>query len=285
VVSFAPDYDDYVVTEEVTLTRIIALANQKGGAGKTTCAVNLACGWARLAGPDKRVLLIDADPQANATAVLMSIEFAAGPRQVGVDVLYEVLLKKAAADDAIQTLELSPSGDYAGAQLDILPAHLQLTVLERKLFGEFQAENRLMTSLQPIMQNYEAIIIDCPPSLGLLTLNALMVAHEVIIPVDPGLFPLIGLELLTETIEMVRDANPELHIAGVVPVMTDRTVLSRDTKKQLDASFGDLVLPEIPRRVAIGEAHTRGGDVFSFEPAGDGSGAYLKMVQEVMSRG
>lgn len=266
------------------MTRVIAIANQKGGAGKSTTAINLACGWARLTKPGN-ILLIDIDPQANATAVLLGMEFATGPRQVGVDLLYEVLLQQAAVKDVIKNVPLDKSGKYKKTILDILPAHLQLSTLERKLYGEFQVESRLTNAMKGVVDWYEAIIIDCPPSLGLLTLNALMLANEVIIPVDPGLFPLIGLGLLNETIGMVQAANPNLKISGIVPTMSDRTVLGRETHEQLSSTYPDLVLPAIPRRVAYGEAHASGSDIFTFAPESDAAQAYINLVKEVIKRG
>lgn len=261
------------------MTRIIANANQKGGVGKTTLAINLSSGLART-DPNLRVLLVDADPQANATAVLLGIPFAAGPRTEN-DTIYEVLVDQVPISAALQRLEL----DDSGAVLDILPSHLDLASAELELVNIFERERRLQRALVPIRNQYDYIIIDCPPSLGLLTLNALMAATEVLIPVEPGIFPLIGLNLLNRTIEMVRQSNAGLHILGVVPTLQDRTALARDTIDQLAQAFGDRLLPAIPRRVAVGEAHSAGMDIFTYDTGGDSAEAFAALLQEVMRRG
>jgi chromosome partitioning protein len=162
---------------------------------------------------------------------------------------------------------------------------LQLAEAEAQLMGEFHREYRLKTALAEIDGQYEVIIIDCPPSLGVLTMNALLAANEVVIPVEPGVFPLVGIQYLHSTIGKIQQVNQDLHITGVLPTMVDRTVLARETRDQLVKSFGDMVLPDIPRRVAIGEANAAGKDIFGFEPSGDSAQAFAEVVQEVMARG
>jgi chromosome partitioning protein len=265
------------------MTRIIAIANQKGGVGKTTSSINFACGWARLVGPEK-VLLIDIDPQANATAVMLGIEFAAGPRQSNLPTIGEVLREETVATDAILRVELEPSGSYAGSTVDIIPAHLELATIEVELSVAFRGEYRLRKSLGNIGHHYDVIIIDCPPSLGILTLNALVYASEVIIPVDPGVFPLIGLNLLRSTIGQVQEANPRLRLTGVLPTMCMNTAISGETVQELKTTFGDLVLPEIPRRVAIEESNVNGVDVFGAAPSTDGAQAYERAIRELINR-
>ena len=264
------------------LTRIIAIVSQKGGTGKTTNAINLASGLAR-ADIKRKVLLVDSDPQANATAVLLGLPFAAGPRQQGVPSTYEVILKEAQADEAVRNMPLPDAGS-AEASLDILPSHLDLASAELELVNAFERERRLRRALEPIATMYDFILIDCPPSLGLLTINALMAASEALIPVDPGLFPLIGLNMLYKTIDMVRKANPELRVLGIVPTLVDQTVLARDTRSELTESFGNDLLPAIPRRVAVGEAHAAGQDIFAYEPGGDVAQAYTKLIEEILYR-
>ena len=266
------------------MTRIIAVANQKGGVGKTTCSINIAYGWARIRGGSS-VLLVDADPQANATSVALGIPFANGPRRAGTGVLYEVLLERLKASEVIQTIAVEANSQYPATSLDILPAHLQLAEAEAQLMGEFHREYKLKTALSEIQDQYEVIIIDCPPSLGVLTMNALLAANEVIIPVEPGVFPLVGIQYLDSTIKKIKQVNQGLHITGVLPTMTDRTVLARETREQLVKSFGDMILPDIPRRVAIGEANAAGLDIFGFEPHGKSARAFAAVVQEVIARG
>jgi chromosome partitioning protein len=269
------------------MTRTIAIANQKGGTGKTTSAINIACGWARAVGPD-RVLLVDLDPQANATAVALEVPLAVGPRRADVPTIKEVLLEEATAADAIQIKALpgvdGPQGPQPDSNLHVLPSHLELAVLEPLLSNTFRGEYRLKKQLEPVRRTYEVIIVDCPPSLGTLTLNALIFCQEVLIPVDPGLFPLIGLGLLFNTIETVREANPQLHITGVLPTLVGRTVVSRDTLTQLQDNFAHLLLPEIPQRTLINEAHTAGEDIFSFSPSSDSAEAYAAVVTALRNK-
>lgn len=269
-------------------TRLIALASQKGGVGKTTAAINIASGWARM-GRGKRVLLIDLDPQANATAVLMGVPFAAGPRQEGVPTVREVLMEEATVEETLQEIELpgmrlKGGKTYPAGVLHVLPSHLELAMIEPVLNSRFMGEYRLKTAMESIVDNYDAIIVDCPPSLGSISLNALLFCHEVIVPIDPGLFPLIGLALLEKTIVQAQKINPDLHIAGILPIMIDKTNVSADTMAQLEAHYSDLILPIIPRRTIIGEAITAAQDVFSYAPASNGADAFAALLQDLMTK-
>jgi chromosome partitioning protein len=266
------------------MTRTIAIANQKGGVGKTTTSVNIACGWGRL-NAGSRILLVDIDPQANATSVLLGMEIAAGPRRGNQPTIREVLREEVKTDEALRQIHLEATTGYAAVTLDILPAHLELAMIETELAVAFRGEHRLQQALAPLLDQYDLIVVDCPPSLGILTLNALIFCREVVIPVDPGVFPLIGLNLLRRTIHQVRQANPSLDIIGVLPTMSMNTVISRETVEQLEADFPGLLLPIIPRRVVIEEAHVNGIDIFGFAPNSDGANAYATVIKEIERRG
>jgi chromosome partitioning protein len=169
--------------------------------------------------------------------------------------------------------------------LDAVPSHINLVGAEIELIDIPRREHILKGVLESVREDYEFIIIDCPPSLGVLTMNALLAANEVIIPVEPGVFPLVGIQYLHSTIGKIQRVNEELRITGVLPTMVDRTVLARETRERLIQSFGDAVLPDIPRRVVIGEAHAAGHDIFGHEPNGEMAQAFAAVIQEVMARG
>lgn len=266
------------------MTRTIAIANQKGGVGKTTTSVNVACGWGRLF-PNSRVLLVDADPQANATSVTLGLEFAAGPRHGSQSTIREVLRQEVNIDEALYQVNLEATEGYAAVILDVLPAHLELATIETELAIAFRGEHRLQQAITPIIDQYDLIVVDCPPSLGILTLNALVFCQDIVIPVDPGVFPLIGLNLLRSTINQVKQANPKLRIAGILPTMSMNTVISRETIQQLETDFPGLLLPTIPRRVVIEESHVSGVDIFGFAPHSDGAAAYAAVIKELVQRG
>jgi chromosome partitioning protein len=273
--------------------RTISVFNQKGGSAKTTTAVNLAAGLARVVGGNKRVLAIDIDPQAALTALLLGIRASKGPQERPM--IRQVLLEDIPPQGVIQTVqlhraELQWNGNpnplvVPKAELDFLPSHINLAPAEMLLVAEFQREQRLAEKLVTLVERYEYVVIDCPPSLGLLTINALMAAGEVIVPVDPGYFPLAGISLVEDTIARVRKANKTLHILGVLPTLADNTVLSSDTQATLRKNFGDLVFAPIPRRVAVGEAHAQRKDIFAYAPTNDAAVAYARLVREVIRRG
>lgn len=267
--------------------QIIAMSNQKGGVGKTTVAVNLAAALARGLGHadarPPRVLLVDADPQANASAVFLSARFTLGPLAEGTITTYEVIVKEAPAQSGIQSIALAANGPYPAGTLDLLPSHIRLARAELDLIGVLRREDRLAGAIKPLGNIYDYVIIDCPPSLGLLTLNGLMTANQVIIPVEPGYFPLIGLGLLRDTITDVARIN-RLDVLGVVPTMVNRTVESRETVEALQQMFGNKILPAIPNRVAIRNAHASQTDVFGYE-VGEAADSFVELARKVVSLG
>ncbi len=268
---------------------IIALSNQKGGVGKTTVAINLAAALARGIGMSStkksqpRVLLVDTDPQANTSAVFLGAQFTLGPLAEDNITIYEVIVHEAPIRQAIRTIKLPENGKFPAATLDLLPAHIRLVRAEMELIGVLRREDRLASAIRKVKDNYDYIIIDCPPSLGLLTLNGLMAAEQVLIPVEPGYFPLIGLGLLQETIADVAKVN-RLNIMGVVPMMIGRTVEARETIAALQQMFGDKIFPYIPQRVAIRNAHAAQTDIFGYD-TGDSAEAFIKLTQEVVNHG
>ena len=268
--------------------RIIALSNQKGGVGKTTVAVNLAGALCRGIGKANgqsppRVLLVDADPQANASAVFLGAKFTLGPLAKEVTTSYEVIVHEAPIRQGIRTVELPANGHYAAAKLDLLPAHIRLARAELELISVLRREDRLASAVRSVNGEYDYVIIDCPPSLGMLTLNSLIAANQVLIPVEPGYFPLIGLGLLHDTIKDVARIN-NLQVVGVIPTMVTRTIETRETSEALQKMFGDKILPAIPSRVAVRNAHAAQIDIFGYE-AGDAAEAFAALAREVVNRG
>jgi chromosome partitioning protein len=253
------------------VTRILAITNQKGGVGKTTTSVNLAAG---LAAAGRRVLLIDLDPQGNAT-MGSGVDKRALQRTV-----YHVLL---GLGDIGTICRRSEAGGY-----DILPANRELAGAEVEMVGLDNREGRLRSALASIEQQYDFVLIDCPPSLSLLTINGLVAAHAVVIPMQCEYYALEGLSDLVGTIKRVRaHLNGKLEIAGLIRTMYDpRNTLSQQVSAQLEAHFGAKVYRTVvPRNVRLAEAPSHGKPAVLWDPDSKGAQAYLALVEEILAGG
>ena len=254
-----------------TLKRIVAITNQKGGVGKTTTAINLS---AALAAADRRVLLVDGDPQGNATSGLGISITADAPS------IYEVLLGDVPASAAVRRAVHLP-------KLDVLPATPDLAGAEVELVNEEGREVRLARALSRERENYDYILIDCPPSLGLLTINMLAAADSIIIPLQCEYFALEGLTQLLRTVQMVRDGlKPDLEVGGVLLTMYDsRLNLSRQVAEDAREHFGNLVYQTvIPRNIRLAEAPSYGKPILTYDISSVGASTYLAVAKEVIAR-
>lgn len=252
------------------MARIIAIANQKGGVGKTTTAINLA---AYLAKEGQRVLLIDVDPQANATSGLGFDKNKISPS------IYDALIGVVKVEKVISLTNR--------VGLDLAPAAINLAGAEVEMVGMLAREQRLARAISAVLERYNFAIIDCPPSLGLLTINALSAADGVIIPVQCEYLALEGVGQLMNTIGLIRDnLNPRLRIAGMLMTMFDaRTNLSQQVVDEVRTHFPDLIFRTIiPRSVRLSEAPSYGLSILDYDPSSRGAIAYGLLAQEVMSR-
>ena len=259
------------------MTRVLAVANQKGGVGKTTTTVNLA---AALAAQGREVLVIDLDPQGNASTALGLDHHS------GVDSTYEVLTQDLPLADIVRSCG-EGDGHLWGA-----PATIDLAGAEIELVSLVAREGRLDRAIQAYLEAHEAkesrpldfVIIDCPPSLGLLTLNALVAAEELLLPIQCEYYALEGVSQLLRTVDLVKKhLNPKLRIGAVLLTMYDgRTRLSSQVVQEVRAHFGDVVLPTlIPRSVRLSEAPSYGQTILAYDPGSSGALAYLEAAKEL----
>ncbi len=250
--------------------RVIAVANQKGGVGKTTPAIN---GAASLAAAEVNTLLVDCDPQSNSTS---GLGLAKDPERISI---YDVIMGVASAEEALRLTDLE--------QLWLIPSHKNLIGANIELVGAERREYRLRDALASLIERFQFIVLDCPPALDLLTLNALVAADGVLIPMQAEYFALEGVSELLDTIERIRvELNPRLAVEGVVITMFDeRTNLAQQVAEELKKYFGEkLLTTTIPRNIRLAEAPSHGLPALVYDVRSRGAESYIKLAKEILDR-